>query len=87
MPVYGVHVDHVMMIWMVEIGCGMHRTVRGRHLAGVSRTCVAVARMVLRIYCTAAAAVVDTSVLDSASVAVSASATVVNIASRATALY
>ena len=50
MPEDWVHVYHVVMVGMVEVGRGMHGAMRRRHMAGTAGACVAVARMVLRIY-------------------------------------
>ncbi len=54
-----VHVYHVVMVGMVEVGRGMHGAMRRRHMAGTAGACVTVARMVLRIYGASSASVVS----------------------------
>lgn len=56
MPVDGVHVNHVVVIRMVEVGCRVHRTARGRHVTRLARTGVAVTMSILRMHVAAAVA-------------------------------
>lgn len=42
MPYNRAHVYDSMVIWMVEVGCRVHRSVRRRHGAGLSGACVVV---------------------------------------------
>ena len=69
MPDNGAHVDHVMMVGVVEIGSGVHWPMGGRHMARVAGACIAVSRMMLWVHCAASAVVVDMSVVDRCSAA------------------